>query len=72
MPTGASHTGRLRRMHETLVRLFSETDGQDLIEYALLAGFISLVSLGWLVNIGITSNEIYGNINDTVNGIPGP
>ena len=47
-----------------------ETDGQDLIEYALLAGFISLVSLTWLINLGSTTNGLYGNLNSTVNAIP--
>lgn len=64
------HTEGWRRMQETMVRLFSETDGQDLIEYALLAGFISLVSLTWLINLGSTTNGLYGNLNSTVNAIP--
>ena len=66
----ALHTEGWRRMQETIVRLFSETDGQDLIEYALLAGFISLVSLTWLINLGSTTNGLYGNLNSTVGSIP--
>ena len=57
-------------MYRTAVRLFSEDGGQDLIEYALIAGFISLVSLTWLINIGVTSNQIYSNINTQVAQIP--
>ena len=66
----ALHTEGWRRMQETMVRLFSETDGQDLIEYALLAGFISLVSLTWLINLGSSTNALYTNLDSTVATIP--
>ena len=53
-----------------LKALIRDESGQDLIEYALISGFISLVSLTWLINIGVTANQIYGNINTQVAQIP--
>ena len=47
------------------------TEGQDLIEYALLAGFISLVAVVAITNVGTGVNAVYGNINAQVAAIPG-
>ena len=41
-----------------------------MIEYALLAGFISLVSVTWIINIGSAANDIYSRINSDVQAIP--
>ena len=47
------------------------TEGQDLIEYALLAGFISLVAVTMITNVGVGVNGVYSNINGQVALIPG-
>ena len=39
-------------MKSILARLYHEVDGQDLIEYGLLAALISIVSVGVLVTLG--------------------
>ena len=39
-------------MHHLVLRFTHEDDGQDLIEYALLAGFIALASVAMITNIG--------------------
>ena len=54
-----------------LKRLIREEEGQDLIEYALLAGFISLVAVTMITNVGVGVNGVYGNINSQVAKIPG-
>ena len=55
----------------TLVqRLIRDDSGQDLIEYALLAGFISLVAVTMITNLGSGVNVVYGSINSQVNAIP--
>jgi pilus assembly protein Flp/PilA len=52
-------------------RFIREEAGQDLIEYALLAGFISLVAVLAITNVGVGVNKVYDNINTQVNSIPG-
>ena len=52
-------------------RFVREQQGQDLIEYALLAGFISLVAVVAITNVGTAVNGVYENINTQVEGIPG-
>ena len=57
-------------MASLLVRFVRDDQGQDLIEYALLAGFISLVAVTAITNVGTGVNKVYGNINDQVASIP--
>ena len=52
-------------------RLLREEQGQDLIEYALLAGFISLVAVAAITQVGTGVNSVYNNINSQVAAIPG-
>jgi pilus assembly protein Flp/PilA len=58
-------------MRDLLVRFLRDDDGQDLIEYALLAGFISLVAVVAITNVGKGVNGVYNNINSQVAAIPG-
>lgn len=51
-------------------RFVCEDDGQDLIEYALLAGFISLVAVVAITNVGTGVNTVYENIEAQVEAIP--
>jgi pilus assembly protein Flp/PilA len=52
-------------------RFVREEAGQDLIEYALLAGFISLVAVLAITNVGKGVNDVYNNIDAQVKAIPG-
>lgn len=45
-----------------LRRFLHEEDGQDMVEYALLAAFISIVAIAALRAIGPLVNAIYGRI----------
>lgn len=47
-------------------RFVREDAGQDLIEYALLAGFISLAAVTIINTIGGSLNTLYGKVNDQV------
>ena len=51
-------------------RFVREEAGQDLIEYALLAGFISLVAVVAITNVGTGVNAVYTNIDGQVKKIP--
>jgi len=57
-------------MRNLFVRFVREDQGQDLIEYALLAGFISLVAVTAITNVGSGVNTVYGNIDAQVDAIP--
>jgi pilus assembly protein Flp/PilA len=43
-------------MKNLLARFVKETEGQDLIEYALLAGFISIVAITAITAVGTKLN----------------
>ena len=58
-------------MKALLKRFVRDEEGQDLIEYALLAGFISLVAVVAITQVGQGVNGVYGNINSQVQKIPG-
>ena len=53
-------------MRESLLRLVREDEGQDLIEYALLAGFIALASVAMITAIGTGVNSVYTATNTQV------
>ena len=44
--------------------LVSDDEGQDLIEYALLAGLISLVAVATVTTAGEQVNDIFATITD--------
>ena len=50
-------------MRSICQRLIREESGQDMIEYSLLAAFISIVAYTVIVTIGTDVNTIYGNVN---------
>ena len=62
-PVGEAH------MKELFSRFVREEAGQDLIEYALLAGFISLIAVVAITNLGQGLNSKYGQISDKIDSI---
>lgn len=58
-------------MRRLVTRVVREDTGQDLIEYALLAGFISLVAITAITSIGTQVNAWYEGYDTTVKTIPG-
>jgi pilus assembly protein Flp/PilA len=58
-------------MKNLLLRLVREDDGQDLIEYALLAAFISLAAVAAITQLGTAINNIYTKISNTLEGAGG-
>ena len=58
-------------MTQLFYRFIRDDDGQDLIEYALLAGFISLVCVAAIINVGTGVNAVYVTIEGQVAAIPG-
>jgi pilus assembly protein Flp/PilA len=48
-------------------RFVREEEGQDIIEYALLAAFISIVAWTLLQGIGTSVNSVYNSVNTVAN-----
>jgi Flp pilus assembly pilin Flp len=47
-------------------RFVREEEGQDIIEYALLAAFVSIACWGMLQTLGLDVNTIYAGIDTQV------
>ena len=54
------------KIRETLLRLCSREEGQDMIEYALLAALISIVAIAIIVLVGPYLQDLF---QDIVNGL---
>ena len=57
-------------MRRLLVRGLRDECGQDLIEYALLAGFISLIAITAISSIGTQVDSWYQGYDATIKTIP--
>ncbi len=53
-------------MKNLIARFVRDEQGQDLIEYALLAGFISLAVVTAVTNVGTSLNVLYQNVDSQV------
>ena len=53
-------------MKNLIARFVRDEQGQDLIEYALLAGFISLAVVTMVTQIGGSLNTLYGNVDQQI------
>ena len=58
-------------MTRLITRALREQCGQDLIEYALLAAFVSLVATAAITSIGTVVNGWYQGYGATIATIPG-
>jgi Flp pilus assembly pilin Flp len=54
-----------------MFRVLEEDSGQDLIEYSMLAGFISLLAMAAITSIGQQVNSWYTGYAGTIATIPG-
>jgi pilus assembly protein Flp/PilA len=54
-------------MKNLIVRFVREEEGQDLIEYALLAAFISLAAVLAIQQLGTAVNNVYTKVSATLN-----
>ena len=53
----------------SIVRFIEDEGGADLIEYALLAGLISLAAVAALGIVGTSITGLFGKISTKLNGI---
>ena len=69
--TGGDHGMRQRRASGSLLRLFLVEDGgQDLIEYALITGFIGIMGYVVLDLIGVEVFNTYSSWVNPASGVP--
>ena len=57
----------MRNLKSLLGRLVRDEQGQDLIEYALLATFVSLLAIVGAGLLGTALNNWYSKVSDNVN-----
>ena len=50
-------------MKNVIARFVRDEQGQDLIEYALLAGFVSLAVVTIVKTLGTSLNTLYGKVD---------
>jgi pilus assembly protein Flp/PilA len=53
-------------MKNVLKRFINEESGQDLIEYALLAGLISIVCVLAITNAGTKVSNLFNNVQTSI------
>jgi len=53
-------------MKDLIVRFGRDDEGQDLIEYALLAGFISLAAVAAITAVGLALSALYTVVETNV------
>ena len=58
-------------LNTLFVRLVRDEEGQDLIEYALLATFVSLVAILGATALGTALNNWYDTVATNVDGAAG-
>jgi len=56
----------------TLRKFFFDDRGADLIEYALLAGLISLAAAATLTDVGTSITGLFGKVKTKLDGITVP
>ena len=59
-------------MSRLLKRFLRFTEAQDLVEYALLAGLISLCALAATLALGVNVQGVYANVEAAVDGSSSP
>jgi Flp pilus assembly pilin Flp len=56
---------------ELVARFGAEDDGQDMLEYALLAAFIGIAGWAVLMTLPGVMGTTFASWQDTTNGVPG-
>jgi pilus assembly protein Flp/PilA len=60
----------MRALKSLLIRFVREEEGQDLVEYALLAAGISLATIGGITAIAGALTTQYSNIASQISSVP--
>ena len=57
---------------DPLKKFLADESGQDLIEYSLLAGLISLVAVTAILNVGTGVNGVWLGVDNSMAAVPSP
>ncbi len=59
----------MKRLRDRILklRIWTETDGQDLVEYALAAGLVAVAAVGCMPGLSGTVNNVFSKISSIVN-----
>jgi len=58
-------------MKSCLRRFWKQTEGQDLVEYALMAGFVALAAAALMPNVTTSISTIFSKINSLLSSAAG-
>lgn len=58
-------------MRDGVKRFWGETEGQDLVEYALAAGMVAVAAVAAFPQLGTTVNTVYSKIASIVTSAMG-
>jgi pilus assembly protein Flp/PilA len=50
------------------LRIFKDTRGQDLIEYALMAGFVAVAAAALMPNIASSISTVFSQVGSVLSG----
>jgi Flp pilus assembly pilin Flp len=53
-------------MRDLLCRLWSDEEGQDIAEYAVMVSVILIIVVGTIRLIGTNSNTVFSNVASTI------
>jgi Flp pilus assembly pilin Flp len=59
--------GREEKMAELLHRLWSDDEGQDIAEYAVMLAVILVIVVGTIKLIGSNANNVFSNVASSLN-----
>ena len=57
---------KLRRMSSKAKQILQNTNGQGLVEYALILVLVSIVVIAALKNIGDETNKVFCNVSEHI------
>jgi pilus assembly protein Flp/PilA len=58
----------MEKVIEFLHRIVHEEEGQDMVEYALILGLISIIAVAAVTTTGTKINTIWENVRDAIPG----
>ena len=64
---GLSPAASIRQFRNVIAGLFSREEGQDMIEYALLAALISIVAIAIIVLLGPYLDNLFKDVINALN-----
>jgi pilus assembly protein Flp/PilA len=63
---GGEEMNLIQLAHATLMKLARDTRGQDLIEYALMAGFVAVAAGAFMPNVADSISTIFSAVSSAL------